>query len=295
MKLHHAVHIALSLGAIIAMLVIAGNAMAQYVVSTKAGIIQYIDGSVFLDDKPQTLSNNSNLQIGDGQSLSTKQGHVEVLFNTCVYLRLGENGRLRMEQYRPRDIQLRLQQGSAMIEIVEEIIGNRIAVRLSSGVAEIQKAGLYRFDADASEARVYGGELAAVNGNNKTKVKNGRKIRLGQDHRSKPFNVNETDALHRWAALRSFTLFQGNWQVYSTGWARNPNYRLSFYSDALLMDPRVIADLEAERIIAAQQSAAQRSARKSEAQAAAAARAAIQQQQQQQMQQQRPPTQQPGN
>jgi hypothetical protein len=60
---------------------------------------------------------------------------------------------------------------------------------------------------------------------------------------SEKFDANATDALHEWAAQRSFDLFLANlgaggqvhWEPVSLGWLRNFNYRMSFYSDQFRM------------------------------------------------------------
>ncbi len=114
-----------------------------------------------------------------------------------------------MEQNRLDDMQFVLERGSALIEVVDKTRG-RIRVRLSTGFVEIRKAGLYRLDADSGELRVYGGAAVVANGNRKATIKSERMVRLDGDPASEKFDPNSVDALHEWAAQRSFDLFLAN-------------------------------------------------------------------------------------
>jgi hypothetical protein len=223
---------------ILPLLVIAGTASAQYVVSTKAGIIQYIEGDVFLGGSPPPLAPDGYPRIENGQSLRTKQGCAELLLSPGAYLRLGENGLLRMEQNTLDDTQLALVQGSALIEVVRQIKGNRIRIRFLTSVVEVKKAGLYRLDAASGELRVYGGAVLVASRNRKATIKTGKMVRLDGDFAPDKFDVDAADSLHEWAARRSFDLFvlssntrtQTHWTPITAGWLRNYNYRMSFCS-----------------------------------------------------------------
>jgi hypothetical protein len=229
---------AASAAIILIMLVFADSVPAQQFLGAKAGILQQIQGEVFLDGNLLRLPRGSYIQLENGQRLSTEQGYLELVLNSGAYLRLGENGLLRMEQNRLDDTQVVLERGSALIEVVDKTRG-RIRVRLSTGYVEINKAGLYRLDAGSGELRVYGGAAVVANGNRKATIKRERMVRLDGDPASEKFDANAADALHEWAAQRSFDLFLANlgndgqvhWKPVSLGWLRNFNYRMSFYSD----------------------------------------------------------------
>jgi hypothetical protein len=219
-------------------LVFTDSVPAQQFVGAKAGILQHIQGEVFLEGNLLRLPRGSYIQLENGKSLSTGQGYLELVLNSDSYLRLGKDGLLRMEQNRLDDTQVVLERGSALIEVVDKTRG-RIRMNLSTGFVEIKKAGLYRLDAGSSELRVYGGAAAVANGNRKATIKSERMVRLDGDPASENFDPNVVDALHEWAAQRSFDLFLANfsnggqvhWKPVSLGWLRNFNYRMSFYSD----------------------------------------------------------------
>jgi hypothetical protein len=237
---------AASAAIILITLVFTDSVPAQQFVGTKAGILQNIQGEVFWDGNLLRLPKGGYIQLDNGQRLSTRQGYLELVLNSDAYLRLGKDGSLRMEQNRLDDSQVVLERGSALIEVVEKIRG-RIRVRLSTGLVEIKKSGLYRLDAGSGELRVYGGTAVVANGNRKTIIKSERMFSLNGDPASATFDANAADGLHHWAAQRSFDLFLANlstagqvhWKPISLGWLRNFNYRMSFYSDLFSIQWRI--------------------------------------------------------
>jgi hypothetical protein len=225
-------------GIIASLLLATVVASAQQVVSAKAGLVQYIEGIVFLKSDVALLQKDF-VQMENGQILRTRKGRAEVLLAPDIYLRLDENGSIRMEQNQLEDTRLVLESGSALIEVVLKRRGNPLKVRFITGIVEIKKAGLYRLDVGSGELRIYGGEALIAKGDRKVTVKTGRKVRLETDLRLMEFDVNASDSLHEWAAQRSFNLFiatadtrrQLHWKPISLGWLMNFDFRKRFYSE----------------------------------------------------------------
>jgi hypothetical protein len=220
---------------------IASPVSAQGIISAKVGIIQYIEGVAYLDDKllqPNHFQFDNYIQMKDGQILQTKQGRAELLLTPDSYLRMGEDGLLRLEQNALKNIQLALERGSVLIEVVRDMKGNPMKLHYSKSVIEIRKAGLYRLDADSGVFRVYGGKAQATNENGKITVTVGRMVPLDGKLVSSKFSVDSTDVLHKWAAQRSFNLVSANrvgfgrWMLTAAGWLHNPDFRATLYSPA---------------------------------------------------------------
>ncbi len=237
-------------------LLFAGAAFAQHLVSAKAGMIQYIEGDVLLDDKLLRLSYGDSVQMENGQSLRTRRGRAEMLITTDIYLRLGKHGLLRMELNRLDDTQFALEQGSALIEVVKRRAKNQIHIRFAGGLVELKKNGLYRLDAGSRQLRVYGGEARVAKGGKEAKVKSGKKAHLDTNLELSQFDVNTADSLHRWAAIRSYILFisspsnrtQEHWPELSLGWRTNFNYRIRLHPEVLF---DVIEENMQEEVLAA--------------------------------------------
>jgi hypothetical protein len=223
------------------------------VVSAKSGIIQYAEGEAFLDGKPIHLSQGSYLQMANGQALRTGRGRIELLLAPDIYLRLAEASLMKLEQNQLTDVQIALEQGSALIEVVQKPQAGRIQAHISTGLAEIREAGLYRLDAGSGELRVYGGSALVSNGKNNLKVKRGKKAHLDNFLTSAGFNVNAADDLHKWAAQRSFDLFiaspqsrtQRHWKPIAMGWLINNNYRTRYFSATYLEQWRAAQESQA--------------------------------------------------
>lgn len=233
---------------------------AQHVVGAKAGIMQCAQGEVSLDDKQIKLSKGSFLQVYPGQILRTGIGFIELVLAPDIYLRLGIFGRLRIEQNRLDDTRLALEEGSALIEIVQENKWTRTGICLADGEVEIRKRGLYRFEAGSGEVRVYGGSALVSRTGRKATVRSGSMASLGGELSVKKFDAKEGDSLHRWAARRSFDIFQAlsspsaqsHWQRLALGWAVSSNYRIRFFSETLLSEWRLIHYVSPEARIAAE-------------------------------------------
>ena len=238
----------------------------QLVVGAKAGIIQYAQGDVSLDGNAVKLSKGGFLEVHAGQAFQTRLGFVELVLGPDVYLRMGIFGTLRIDQNRLDDTRLTLEKGSAIVEIVQEAKGVQTRLRLAKGDVEIRKKGLYRFDADSGEIRIYGGSAQVSSTRRKATVGNGRKVTLDADLDVRRFDAKEGDSLHQWAARRSFEIYQilssprvqNNWQRLSLGWAVSSNFRMRFFSERLLqewkqnqhvsLDAKIAADLERKRM-----------------------------------------------
>lgn len=216
-------------------------AMAQLVVSAKAGLVQYVEGEVFLADEPARLPKiapGNYLQMENGQSLRTAQGRAELLLTPDAYLRLGENSLLKLEQNMPTNTQLALERGSALIEVLQVIKGNRLVLRSSVTVIDIKKEGLYRLDSDSGEFLVYGGEAQVTNENGKNTIKARKMVRLEGNLASVKYDAIIDDPLHMWSAKRSFNLFIAGWDAgkpmiwmpTSQGWLHNSRYGMKFHS-----------------------------------------------------------------
>jgi len=244
--------VARTLSGILPMLLFAPSAPAQQVVSAKAGLVYYIEGNVFLEGRELKLLAGKYPQMHNGQILRTKQGRAELILAPNIFLRLGENGSLRMEQNAIVDARLTLDQGFALVEIVETIKANRASLKLSNGVVAVSKAGLYRVDAHSSAIKVYGGEAVIESGVKKARVKSDRMVCLDGSLKPSKFDGATADPFHQWAGKRSFDLFvasanprpydrfyvpaapqkQAHWQVDAVGWLRNAHYRMRFFSEA---------------------------------------------------------------
>jgi hypothetical protein len=216
---------------------------AQQGIRAKAGAVQYAEGEVLLNGTALQLLKGSSVQIENDQVLSTKKGYVELILSPDVYLRLSENASLKMRQNKMKDVQLELTQGSALIEILAKT--NPISVHVSKSVIEINKVGLYRLDSVPGELRVYSGNAPAKNESKNINIKGGNMVNLDGRFAPAKFDPNVADALHRWAARRSYDLCTANifntkpkrpedlaWKPTAQAKLENIHYHMSFPPNA---------------------------------------------------------------
>jgi hypothetical protein len=228
--------------AIIISITASGVLPSPQVTSAKAGIIQYVLGKAFLNERPLRLAKDDFVQMENGQSVRTDQGLVELLLASDVYLRLGNNTLLRMDKNRLTDTQLTLNRGSALIEVVEAIKGNRIKIAIPTGAVEIKREGLYRLDVTSRQLQVLGGMALAMSKRKKSLIKSGNAVCLEDKLAPAPFDPDAADALHQWSGKRSFAIFEFNpnshsqthWKPTSPGWMRNSSFRMTLYSTVFL-------------------------------------------------------------
>src|SRR5438034_7241679 len=84
------------------------NPATSFVVSTKAGLVNYVQGSATVK---AATSIPAGKPIGTGPG-----GALEILLNPGSYLRMGENSTVVLDTIELTDIALRILQGSAVIE-----------------------------------------------------------------------------------------------------------------------------------------------------------------------------------
>jgi len=149
-----------------------------------------------------------------------------------------------LEDTRLDDVQMTLESGSALIEVVGMAKEFRLRVRVGGTVTEFHHNGLYRFDAAPGKLRIYGGEAETLLGGMKVSAKRGQAVDLGGLLAVSDFDRKSSDSFHSWAARRSFLLFnsstenrkQKHWAYVGDGWVKNDNFNAKYRSSAARYD-----------------------------------------------------------
>jgi hypothetical protein len=122
-------------------------AAGRYVISAKAGHVNYVEGSVSVVRKQGRsghLLRGDVLDIGD--VVSTGQGgRAEILLNPGSFLRLGENAQFEFKTTSLDDLQLKIDRGSAILEVyaADEF---QVAVETPKKSFTLIETGIYRID-----------------------------------------------------------------------------------------------------------------------------------------------------
>ncbi|MGI8786458.1 MAG: FecR family protein [Pyrinomonadaceae bacterium] len=189
------------------------EASSMYVVSAKAGGVNYVEGTVSVVRKKGTsgyLLKGDNLEIGDKVSTGA-DGKAEILLNPGSFARLGANTDFEFTTTSLEDLQLKLKRGSAMFEV---ITANDFTFAVNTPKAKfyIVSTGVYRVDVlkdGAGAIEVWKG-LAEV-GTNAAEVKSGRQATVnGNQVAVAKFDRGDKDALETFSKSRAKELAKVN-------------------------------------------------------------------------------------
>src|SRR5581483_2144332 len=148
-----------------------GLAAAQAVVSVRAGVVNFFEGSVLLDGQQIEPKNGKFYDIKEGSSLWTDNGRAEVMLTPGVFLRVGEESAIRMVSTRLTDARVDFKGGEIALEVTKAatlsggVMPDRVLYR--SYEISFAKAGRYRFTSEPPQLLVHTGEAhVALNGKN---------------------------------------------------------------------------------------------------------------------------------
>src|SRR5512132_4201174 len=138
---------------------------AQTVIGAKSGVINWVEGDAFLGDKPYVMQPSQFGEVKENMVFRTEEGRAEVLLPPGVFFRIGENASFKMISNRLVDTRVELLTGSAILEVDDLDKEAKLTVVCKEGTVTISKVGLYRFDTQPAQLKVYKGSAeVAING-----------------------------------------------------------------------------------------------------------------------------------
>jgi hypothetical protein len=160
-------------------LFLTASAWTQYLISVKAGLINFAEGNVYIGERRLQFPANDPQILKVGESLSTGFGWVEIQLGPGAYLRMGPGGLLKTENSDLTNMEFQVSQGSIMVEIFDEVDDNKIRIDSRDAAIELKEKGLYRLDCSLSRLRVYGGKAEIRQSSQKTTLERGDEATLG--------------------------------------------------------------------------------------------------------------------
>jgi hypothetical protein len=221
------------------------SASAQPIISAKSGVIANVEGKVLIDNAEVQQSATHFPEVKEGSTLRTEEGRVELMLPPGFMLRMGEKGALKMISNRLIDTRVDFQSGSAVVEVDQTKGDYTVTIALKDEVVTLSKVGVYRFDSDPAQLKVFHGSATVeVNGQN-VMIGTGRLLSLtGGVTAAAKFDADQTDELDNWARRRAESMAvanvtgaryngSGNGPYPSTGagptWVYNPYYDMYTY------------------------------------------------------------------
>ena len=183
-----------------------GEAVKQNAVPPRPGAINYVEGDVSLDGKPLASSSVGSVVVDRGQAVSTGMGRTEILLTPGVFLRLDENSAMKLVSPDLANTEFELDRGRAMVEANDISKLNHIVADEGGTKILMQKKGLYDFDANNDQVRVFKGKLQVDANGQKLGLGENRELALNSTGKLKAHDFNKTeyaDDFYRWSGLRS--------------------------------------------------------------------------------------------
>ena len=227
----------------------------QSVISAHSGVLHYSEGDVTIagdvpHQKPGTFA-----EVKEKQELATQMGRAEVLLTPGAFLRLGENSAIRMDSNKLIDTQVAFLKGSAIVDFVEVTKDNPVKIAYQDYQVTFLKKGIYRFDSEPAELKVYSGEAVVTHGSTSVHLHDGRSLPFTPALVSDKFDNRTGDALYRWAKRRSEYIAVANLSAArqmgsgagyastgSSSWSFNPYYSMYTFipGSGIICDPFAI-------------------------------------------------------
>lgn len=197
---------------LLAVLAVSYTASGQSVISTHSGVVYFFEGSVWVGDQPLEQKFGRFPDIGEGRELRTEQGRAEVLLTPGVFLRMGENSRIRMLSTSLSNTRVELLGGSATFEASEAAADTSAVVVFKGWKVRVPQRGIYRIDAEPPQLRVYRGEAEILTEGNvePVAVKQGQVLPLAAVLVAERPAEETSDAFDHWAMERSHAIDEDN-------------------------------------------------------------------------------------
>ena len=173
---------------------------AQTVIGAKSGVINWVEGDVFLADKPYVMQPSQFGEVKETMVFRTEEGRAEFYFPRVSFSAWGEKSSFKMISNRLIDTRVELLTGSAVMEIDDMAKEASVTVLCKDGTITLSKAGLYRFDTEPAEIKVYKGSADVAVKGQTVVVGAGKMVQFDAAvAMAEKFSVTDTDSLDRWS------------------------------------------------------------------------------------------------
>lgn len=194
-----------------------GLAAAQYVISARAGLVNYTTGPVSYSSRDDSAWTEvtGHLQLNEGDRLKTEAwGKAEILLAPGSFLRIANGAQVRLLSSALEATVVELLSGSAIVEAGHVAEGATITVQTPYSRVLINKAGLYRIDlvSDAMTLTVRSGAayFSQPDGSLKKVKKNRTVLVTESSYQIAKFNQDAMDEFDLWSADRAELLLAAN-------------------------------------------------------------------------------------
>ncbi len=230
---------------VLSLLLIAAVAQAQYLVSSKAGFVNRVEGKVHLKSLDSALEAMGKASMGtqmkEGERLSTDaNSHAELLLSPGSYLRLNEKTEIEAVRTMFDNTRFDVIQGSVILEVGE--IDKKLPLEIGTprSIVTINKMGIYRIDVMGKDVAVsvrkgeaFLGTREQLVANSAIKIGGNKVYRLIGDAplQTAKLSTKVFDAFDQWSYMQAESLVAANYGMLSrarsrgamlSGWVYDP-------------------------------------------------------------------------
>jgi hypothetical protein len=176
-----------------------GMALAQEVVSAKAGMVYLVIGRISVEGSGRLAVGAPNRQLLEGETLFDESGRAALSLNPGTILSIGDATRVRMDNVDLTDTRVSLLTGSAVLTVNRAPKLDRVEIRIAGAIVVPKGDGVYRLDSNPARLRVYSGAAEVFLGSGLPKIiaKRGQSFYL-QDLQLTRFDTDDADSLQLW-------------------------------------------------------------------------------------------------
>jgi len=209
----------------------------------RPGSINYVEGDASIGAQALNANSAGSVDLEKGQTLTTQTGKVEILLTPGVFLRVADNSAVRMVSPDLANTEVAVEKGRASVEVLDIHKENNLRVDIDDVNAKLLNKGLYDFDAEHHQVRVFKGKADVYAGSQKVTLTGERLLTLntGAKLKAQDFDTRQyEDDFFRWCGLRSGYLSEASvdaardyigvgpgWYApgwYGPGWYWNPYF-----------------------------------------------------------------------
>ena len=192
------------------------------------GTLNYVEGQASIADQSLSAQSIGSVNLQPGEAIATGKGHAEVLLTPGVFLRVGQNSTAQIVSSSLTNTEAQIDRGQALVEVADIHNDNLLRIASDGATTQLLKKGLYGFDADNGQVRVFKGEALVQDGDQNIKVKSGHELALNAEGalRAQKFDEAsyEQSDLYRFSNLRSQYLAEANTDAARIYYAGGPGW-----------------------------------------------------------------------
>ena len=144
------------------------RADGQSVISTRSGIVHFLEGSVYLGDQLLESHPGKFSIVPKGGELRTAEGRAEVLLTPGVFVRIGERSAIRLVDNELAHTRVELLSGSEVVDSAGPTSSTSVTLIYGNWAVRFLERGIYRVDSDPPRLWVFQGRAEVRTGTDET-------------------------------------------------------------------------------------------------------------------------------